>query len=542
MGKVYVKFSSKVDKPEELISSKGLKIVKQDEFGGFITEAIDSSSADPILSAVELLGVDGVETAEPDLMVPINYTLQVTDGQFPNQWHLFNDGLGTPNIPVSGFFTPGADANVVDAWTQLEDAGKQLGKIIIGVADDSLDPQHPDFAPGQIIQTRNGTDGSTNVGIDQFRNHGTPVSALACAAANGQNVVGVSPGSPLAFYQLPKGISDGVFEDIVDYMIENNVGVWSNSWEIAVRGWAMSTRIFNAIHKAHTEGRNGKGMMVLFSAGNSGYPTREGSLASHPNVMAIGACDSLNKKPQFGSYRNLSVCAPSNGKVGIVTAITKGSIFRKSLMPNNYIGNFGGTSASCPIAAGVAALVLTANNDLTAYEARQIIEGTADKIDSVSIYDSFGYSELYGFGKINAGNAVQAALEFNGDSQTSFHHDTKLPFGATYIRSSGTLEVSNNGNYVLKEVELPKGNWVVSVIQDPEDFSLKTDFLIARAHTEPQYLENFQLQLKDEDFSPFSDKGYIKNLGISNDEKTRFWVMMKPKCKTKYEITFVKGM
>ncbi|HEY9751730.1 MAG TPA: proprotein convertase P-domain-containing protein, partial [Coleofasciculaceae cyanobacterium] len=83
--------------------------------------------------------------------------------------------------------------------------------------------------------------------------------------------------------------------------------------------------------------------------------------------------------------------------------------------------NFGGTSSACPLVAGVAALVLSANPGLTAAEVRQILQQTADKIIDRTpdpqfnwikgTYENGGRSDWFGFGKVNAQRAVQAAIQ-----------------------------------------------------------------------------------------------------------------------------------
>ncbi|HEY9807052.1 MAG TPA: proprotein convertase P-domain-containing protein, partial [Candidatus Obscuribacterales bacterium] len=87
--------------------------------------------------------------------------------------------------------------------------------------------------------------------------------------------------------------------------------------------------------------------------------------------------------------------------------------------PGDFTGDFGGTSSACPTVAGVAALVLSANPDLTAQEVRQILQQTADKIVDPDpdpqfgfrkgTYEANGRSDWFGFGKVNAFRAVQAA-------------------------------------------------------------------------------------------------------------------------------------
>ena len=59
--------------------------------------------------------------------------------------------------------------------------------------------------------------------------------------------------------------------------------------------------------------------------------------------------------------------------------------------------------------AGICALILSANPDLTAKEVKDILQKTADKIGSPSEYRN-GHSVKYGYGRVNAGRAVAEAL------------------------------------------------------------------------------------------------------------------------------------
>jgi subtilisin family serine protease len=92
--------------------------------------------------------------------------------------------------------------------------------------------------------------------------------------------------------------------------------------------------------------------------------------------------------------------------------------------PANSLSSFGGTSASTPLAAGVAALVLTVRPDLTWTQVRDILRATAIRIDAANT-DATGiwvdqsqvpsnpgpfYSRWYGFGRVDALAAVNAAL------------------------------------------------------------------------------------------------------------------------------------
>ena len=76
-------------------------------------------------------------------------------------------------------------------------------------------------------------------------------------------------------------------------------------------------------------------------------------------------------------------------------------------------------AAFVPIAAGVFALMLAENEALTRDEALALVLSTADKINpGEARYDpGTGFSNKYGYGRINAAKAVQAAKVFRRYTQ-----------------------------------------------------------------------------------------------------------------------------
>ncbi|MEZ4714694.1 MAG: S8 family serine peptidase [Caldilineaceae bacterium] len=152
--------------------------------------------------------------------------------------------------------------------------------------------------------------------------------------------------------------------------------------------------------------------------------------AAHPDVIAVAASTSLNRHAAYSNWGpEISVCAPSNNfhplffgafvpGQGIWT--TDNEAFGVDYQPGSrYTGRFGGTSSATPLVAGVAALVRSANPDLTAVDVRDILERTADKIidnepDVVTgvnrgVYDADGRCDWFGYGKVNAAAAVAEA-------------------------------------------------------------------------------------------------------------------------------------
>ena len=79
-----------------------------------------------------------------------------------------------------------------------------------------------------------------------------------------------------------------------------------------------------------------------------------------------------------------------------------------------YITTFDGTSSACPLVAGVCALALSANPNLTAQEVRDIVKASARRIGADQEYDANGHSAKFGFGCANAEAAVKQAKLHGG--------------------------------------------------------------------------------------------------------------------------------
>jgi subtilisin-like proprotein convertase family protein len=81
-------------------------------------------------------------------------------------------------------------------------------------------------------------------------------------------------------------------------------------------------------------------------------------------------------------------------------------------LAGNYTNDFGGTSSACPGAAGVAALMLSVNPELSAAAVKERMAKACERIDPTGgLYDARGHSVLYGFGRLNAERAVQLARD-----------------------------------------------------------------------------------------------------------------------------------
>jgi hypothetical protein len=149
---------------------------------------------------------------------------------------------------------------------------------------------------------------------------------------------------------------------------------------------------------------------VLDDGGPVAFPARDS------NAIAVGASTDQGKRASYSNIGpRIAFVAPSSGGIrGIFT--TDVSLENRGFNVGReeqggedglHTNSFGGTSAATALAAGVAALVLSVNPDLSRSDLRDPLARTADKIGPD--HDSQGHSNQLGFGRINAGKAVAEA-------------------------------------------------------------------------------------------------------------------------------------
>ncbi|WP_317191108.1 S8 family serine peptidase [Alistipes shahii] len=174
------------------------------------------------------------------------------------------------------------------------------------------------------------------------------------------------------------------------------------AYDAVTLSWGSSVKyqvIDDAISNALRNGRSGKGCVVVFASGNDyqstvGYPAN-----CNPEVIAVGAISSSGMRASFSNYGSaLDVVAPGED---VITTTTN----------SGYSSAISGTSFACPLVAGVAALVLSVNPDLTQKQVADIIESTAKKCGNYSYTTQSGHTNgtwnnQMGYGLVDAYAAV----------------------------------------------------------------------------------------------------------------------------------------
>ncbi|MCB9367154.1 MAG: S8 family serine peptidase [Calditrichaeota bacterium] len=223
--------------------------------------------------------------------------------------------------------------------------------------------------------------------------HGTAVAGIAAATTNNGlgvpsaswNVRNMSLRCGAAYVRDSDGTLSGRgdysdFAPAVQYSVDNGARIISISWS-----GTHNSPFFLAIVYARQNN-----CLVLASAGNANNSTPSFP-AYYTECVAVAATDENDLKTSISSYGTwVNISAPGQ------------NILTTSNIPHNGYRYFGGTSSASPLAASIAALVLSNEPSLTDDALMGRLLNTADNINSLNP----AYAGLLGTGRINAYRAV----------------------------------------------------------------------------------------------------------------------------------------
>ena len=417
--RVYLRFEDGVS-PEEirrtLSRQKHMRIVRKVGFAAnaFVLEPnIDLGTAVFEVS-LELLRHVSVSRCHPELLRP-----RQNRAGAPMQWHLGSRRIGGAQVDQH--------AHVEAAWSHSRGAG-----INVAIIDDGFDLTHPELKPRRVIEFDATTQTADARPRSARENHGTACAGVAVAAGVA-GASGVAPEANLIAIRSDGALGSLTEADAFEFAARHGADVISCSWG-PVDGHPddpndplhnnvvpMSDLTRDALQHCLRTGRNGRGIVIAWAAGNGNESVDNDGYAAHPDVMAVAACNDRGTRSHYSDMGDaIACCFPSSDRGGPTPGIwTTDRRGRRGYNPGNaslgdpagdYTSTFGGTSSACPGAAGTAALVLAADPDLTYRDVIELIKSTADRIDLAGgNYDARGHSPFYGHGRVNAERAVAQA-------------------------------------------------------------------------------------------------------------------------------------
>ncbi len=426
---LYLQFKEEAKKAECKAVMKKHGIVIKEDLGitkhSYFVEGPAGTGLKVFELAAQLLKEPLVACCHPELVRERKYKFV-----HPMQWHL------KPTVVNGMPINQHVDAE--SAWEITK--GKD---ITIAVLDDGVDEAHEEFK-GKIVAPRDTVQNVDDANPKHVADrHGTACAGVACASGK-KKAQGVAPEAKLMPIRL--GSIGSVSEaKAFKWAADNGADVISCSWGPMDGSWwnpndplhFSLSRIPDsakaAIDYAIEKGRGGKGCVITWAAGNGNEDVKFDEYASYDKVIAVAACNDMGKRSVYSDFGEaVWCCFPSNDfhmpemnhsrplTPGIWTTDRSGNRGYNSGgfdaehivgdADGKYTATFGGTSSACPGVAGIAALMLAVNPDLTYSQVKEVMKNSCDRIDEeFGNYDSNGHSPFYGYGRINALKAVQNA-------------------------------------------------------------------------------------------------------------------------------------
>ncbi|QDK46111.1 serine protease [Bdellovibrio sp. ZAP7] len=321
---------------------------------------------------------------------------------------------------------------VTSAWNISTSLSTNSNKVIVAVVDSGLDRTHPVFKAYKADGTggsgalwvntaeANGTPGydddgngfvddingwnfvSNSPNVNDDNNHGTHVSGIVVGA--GLNIFQRPlPESKIVIMPVKSLAADGTGTTAtaikaIDYAVNNGAQVINNSWG----GSNFSKALLDSLTAAYNNG-----ILIVNAAGN--YNSNNDSVPMYPanydlpSVISVASVGSSDTRSSFSNYGKNTVHIASPGE-SILSTVPGGGY--------NYMS---GTSMASPFVAGVAALALREEPQLTGYQIKQKLFANVDVIAGLANYVSTS-------GRIDSAKLITAVQASHGEtaSQPSY--------------------------------------------------------------------------------------------------------------------------
>ncbi len=309
--------------------------------------------------SAELMASGVFQYVEPDWTVfPLSCP---NDTRFANQWHHNDNRMES-----------------CDAWNiEIGDPS-----VSVGICDTGVRTTHSDLLLNRL-EGYNAVDQKwENAGgaIADINGHGTQTTG--CAAANGNNANGVSGvGWNLSHRMLRVSNSSSgssslsVLQHAARTAVENGDSVASISYS----GVDASSNLTTATYVRSIGG------LMVWAAGNE---SRQLTLSNRDadDLIVVGATTRFDRKASYSNYGVMvDLVAPGSG------------VYTTAAGGDDAYASATGTSFACPLTAGLAALVWSADPSLTSTDVEAILKAGAEDLGSAGIDNTFGYGRINSF-------------------------------------------------------------------------------------------------------------------------------------------------
>uniref|UniRef100_A0A4W3I0A5 Furin (paired basic amino acid cleaving enzyme) a n=1 Tax=Callorhinchus milii TaxID=7868 RepID=A0A4W3I0A5_CALMI len=305
---------------------------------------------------------------------------------------------------------------VEDAWNQ----GYTGKGVVVSILDDGIERNHPDlvhnYDPDASYDVNN-SDPDPQPRYTQLNDnrHGTRCAGeVAASANNGICGVGVAYNARIGGVRMLDGeVTDAVEAKSLS-MNPQHIDVYSASWGPEDDGKTVdgpAKLAQEAFFKGISEGRRGLGSIFVWASGNGGRERDSCNCDGYTNSIYTLSISSTTQNGNVPWYSE--ACSST-----LATTYSSGGQYEKQIITTDLrqkcTDSHTGTSASAPLAAGIIALALEANKNLTWRDMQHLVVRTS-KPSHLSTNDWLTngvgrkVSHSYGYGLLDAGAMVALA-------------------------------------------------------------------------------------------------------------------------------------
>ena len=362
--KTFLLKTNDISKTEKELTSLGLNIKSNIKEIGILKVESDSETL------AGLVNRNVISSFEEDSKIKASY-IAPNDPFFPQQNYLIS-------------------SNIANAW----DIAQGNGTIVVAVIDSGINYNHEDLQ-NKMWKNSAGKYGYDFVNNDDDPmddyNHGTIVAGVIGAEKNnGKGIAGganVKLMSVKALNAIGEGEASNLVQGII-YAVNNGAKIIN----VSLGTPEYSTALDNAVQFA-----TNSGCIIIAAVGNAykgeNPRTPIDNPARNSNVIAVSAVNEFDQRTDYANYGQ-----------GISVVALGDNIYSTGYSPTNlkdvyYVGS--GTSFATPQVTAAAALLLTKDSTLTPLQIKKRIINSATRINGIT-----GYSTYYGYGELNAYNAL----------------------------------------------------------------------------------------------------------------------------------------
>ncbi len=335
------------------------------------------------------------------------------DPMFNSQWHLNHGARG------------GFDMNVQPAWAR----GVTGKGVVVTILDDGIQTNHPDLRDNYdpLASTDINDNDHDPMPQDNGDNkHGTRCAGeVAAQAYNGFCGIGIAYNASIGGVRMLDGVVNDAVEARALSLNPNHVDIYSASWGPEDDGKTVDgpgPLAKRAFLNGVVRGRHGKGSIFVWASGNGGRHLDNCNCDGYTNsifTLSISSATQGGYRPWYleecSSTLATTYSSGTPGRDGSISTVDQDARLRPDHICTD---SHTGTSASAPIAAGMAALALDANPNLTWRDMQYIVVMSSryDPLREEPGWSTNGvgrkFSHKFGYGLMDADHMVELATKW----------------------------------------------------------------------------------------------------------------------------------